>query len=33
MVLATWLIPQRLMGPNPRSQVPQADPPNNYPGL
>jgi cation/acetate symporter len=33
MVLATLLIPQRLMGPNLRSQVPQADPPNNYPGL
>jgi cation/acetate symporter len=33
MVLATWLIPQRLMGPNLRSQTPQADPPNHYPGL
>ena len=33
MVLATWLIPQSLMGPNLRSQAPQADPSNNYAGL
>ena len=33
MVLATWLIPQSLIGPNLRSQAPQAEPPNNYPGL
>ena len=33
MVLATWLIPPRLMGPNLRSQAPQANPPDNYSGL
>lgn len=33
MVLATWLIPQSLIGPNLRSQAPQAEPPNNYPGV
>jgi cation/acetate symporter len=33
MVLATWLIPQRLIGPNPPSRTPQSDLSTSYPGL
>jgi cation/acetate symporter len=33
MVLATWLIPQRLISQIQRSQASSAAPPNSYPGL
>ena len=33
MVLATWLIPQRLISQTQRSQASPAAPSNSYPGL
>jgi cation/acetate symporter len=33
MVLATWLIPQRLIGQNPPSRTPRSDLSTSYPGL